>query len=714
MIRTIVLLVLFATGFSTTVAPACGPFFETAVFEPQDHPPAPDEYDKGRFGIVLGSYRVPHLVTAWRVLSGKTPEARRPVMLFSQTRPEYPVDRWLNARAEVVRTAPVRQISVDRRVPGHDFQTYVNCLDSAFENAALTLRDRVKHFGADAEGVRKWVNAQDTVFGNCADGAESVDPPEPGLQPLLLADRQYQIASALFYAGDFTKARSLWLAIANDAESPWREWSPYLAARCLVREATLGNPDEARVRLEKAEAELKALIVGSTDAQVRRSAEQIGEWVSGKLRPLDQMAMYARRLEGSAVEDSSVDHMDLDNLIHIWSLVDSDSLKPGAGSELLDWLFAMRGRMTTEEVIARWRREQSEVWLVAALQSSQGITPELIEAAAQVKPGTPAFATAVWARVRATQADANGRRVLLDSLLPQLRRTVPPAALNWFVRERLALARNFGEFVAFAPRRFAAEGMEGGDGVSFRLQEKRPLFLLDEDGAVVVNRFLPLSRWMAVIESGKWTAHLRERLVRAGFVRALAANDETMALALSKRLRTTASKASTLLADFEEAGDAETRRFAAAWAVLKLPGLHPEMTAGLDRKPRIERLTPFRDDWWCAPPISEERPVAPPAWVTEAELTQARKERAAGGGALPFVTPIVVEWANRHASDPRAPEALAMVVRASRYGCRDAATGKFSKQAFTLLHQKFPASSWAIQTPYWYDERYGQALPLVP
>lgn len=52
--------------------------------------------------------------------------------------------------------------------------------------------------------------------------------------------------------------------------------------------------------------------------------------------------------------------------------------------------------------------------------------------------------------------------------------------------------------------------------------------------------------------------------------------------------------------------------------------------------------------------------------------------------------------------DPRVPEALHLAVKSTRFGCVDKETGKFSKAAFDLLHQRYPRSRWAEQTKYWY------------
>jgi len=49
------------------------------------------------------------------------------------------------------------------------------------------------------------------------------------------------------------------------------------------------------------------------------------------------------------------------------------------------------------------------------------------------------------------------------------------------------------------------------------------------------------------------------------------------------------------------------------------------------------------------------------------------------------------------------PEALHLVVRAWRYGCAETTGENYSKQAFELLHKRYPESVWTKQTPYWFN-----------
>jgi hypothetical protein len=48
------------------------------------------------------------------------------------------------------------------------------------------------------------------------------------------------------------------------------------------------------------------------------------------------------------------------------------------------------------------------------------------------------------------------------------------------------------------------------------------------------------------------------------------------------------------------------------------------------------------------------------------------------------------------------PEALHLVVKATRFGCTDDATGRYSRDAFQLLHKKYEDTKWAKITPFWY------------
>ena len=62
-----------------------------------------------------------------------------------------------------------------------------------------------------------------------------------------------------------------------------------------------------------------------------------------------------------------------------------------------------------------------------------------------------------------------------------------------------------------------------------------------------------------------------------------------------------------------------------------------------------------------------------------------------------------LRWAKASKGDDGAPEALALAVRATRYGCNwHGSHERYSKAAQQLLQAKFRTTEWAQRTPYWF------------
>jgi hypothetical protein len=94
-----------------------------------------------------------------------------------------------------------------------------------------------------------------------------------------------------------------------------------------------------------------------------------------------------------------------------------------------------------------------------------------------------------------------------------------------------------------------------------------------------------------------------------------------------------------------------------------------------------------------------------PSFMSEPQKTTARKEISMLlqlQSAPNYLGKQVIDWAKTNPADPRAPEALHLVVRSTRYGCGDERTSTISKDAFQLLHKRYPKSEWTKKTPYWF------------
>ena len=133
----------------------------------------------------------------------------------------------------------------------------------------------------------------------------------------------------------------------------------------------------------------------------------------------------------------------------------------------------------------------------------------------------------------------------------------------------------------------------------------------------------------------------------------------------------------------------------------------------------LSEIDSYRDNWWCVEPPasrsgvtsegegeaeSKPKPVVPPQFLKPSQSLAAKQYATlqALGPAPNYFCRIAVEWAEKNPADRRAPEALHLAVKATRYGCTDKETGRWSKAAFDLLHQRYPNSAWAKETKYWF------------
>ena len=101
---------------------------------------------------------------------------------------------------------------------------------------------------------------------------------------------------------------------------------------------------------------------------------------------------------------------------------------------------------------------------------------------------------------------------------------------------------------------------------------------------------------------------------------------------------------------------------------------------------------------------TKTKPVEAPEFLKASKSLAARQFAAlqALGTAPNYLCRIAIEWTEKNPADPRAPEALHLAVRSTRYGCTDKETGRWSKAAYDLLHRRYPNTAWARNTKYWF------------
>jgi hypothetical protein len=655
------------------------------------------------------------------------------------------IDEWNATRAKVPGFNSPAKIEVYRaREKPNEYEGFLNCQKDAFSTATQTLDEKIKKLGAESAEVKQWLEAQDEVFANCSEGKHIPAALEAGSQGR--ADRDYQIAAASFYAGDFDAARKGFSSIAADSTSPWRDRAPYLEARTLIRKASLGSPDEKSASLTAAEEQLKKILADRKLATQHAAAERLLSIVVLRLRPESRINELAHSLlltnGDSQVKQDLWDYTTLLDQFFGEGEADKKDTPPAPilEQDLTDWITAFSETGRTDALthsIQKWQETGSLPWLVAAMSkvdNNNEKTRELVAQALKVGADSPAYATVFYHLVRLDlQAGRSAQaRSRLDEALAKNRATLNRSTLNILLNLRMAVSNNLEDFLTYAqlvPAAFSwnDDGREVPAQGEEIPEEKRTLQgqkLFDHDGAQTLNQRIPVSLLKEAAQSKVLPVNLRRDVTQAAWLRAVLLGDYATADQLTPTLSELVPGIAPLLEGFSSASEPEAKKFAALYAWLKFPGLEPVVDSGLGRDTPLGQQDVYRDNWWCGsafpstttennenPEKPEPRPIIDPSrfpvFLTRAQRATAAKEYAslkAIGPATNYLCRQVVQWGTANPNDPRVPEALHLAVKSTRYGCTNQETGRWSKAAFDLLHKRYPTSTWAKQTPYWFKD----------
>ncbi|HKS28542.1 MAG TPA: hypothetical protein VJS44_12010, partial [Pyrinomonadaceae bacterium] len=541
-------------------------------------------------------------------------------------------------------------------------------------------------------------------------------------------------------------ARADFERIAGDSSSPWRETARYLVARSLIRKASLGEDAKRTETLTEAETELKRTLDEIKQGPLHQSAARLLNLVKLRLRPEDRLRELSqslmRREPNRDLKQELWDYtIILDRYLGSEEEPVDESVKKSLDTvitdDLSDWLrtFQSDEKGAYEHALDRWRKTDSQAWLVAALSKAGAGDADrsaLMEAAGRIVQSSPAYATASFHTVRLLMeaGDRAGARTRLDAIL-QGQSSLPPSAVNQFLHQRMLLSTTLEEFLRYAQRRPAAFTW-GDDAREIPIEQKeltaddelkqlvgRTLF--DSDSVQIMNERLPLSLLQEAANSRLLPDHLRKRVALAAWTRAVMLGNDETARALAPVLASLAPEMKALLAEYQSASGAANARGVALYTMLKFPGTRPFVDGNVGRLTPLGQRDIFRDNWWCgdvaAAETSEDEGTAStgrvqlPAsalqldFLTAAQSDAGRKERAqlSSLGAGPnYLARETVEWGNRMPSNPRIPEALHLAVMATRYSCADKETGPLSRAAWQLLHSRYKNTAWARKTPYWF------------
>ncbi len=339
------------------------------------------------------------------------------------------------------------------------------CRGMRFRRAALALETMIGNFGASSPQVKQWVDAQDKDLTECsnpqpsADGTPTpapADVPEPLTEgtPFERAQRNYQIAAANFYSGDFDTAAKMFAAIAANPSSPWRQLAPYLVVRATIRKATLSAETNDHAILAQAEAQLNKMIAAPGDDMVKRSAQRLLGFVQTQLHPEQRQQELAHAVmipnSGELFRQNVGDY--------VWLLEHGNLHEHYNSDDLTNWITGLCATNTCDSgtTIEKWKKTSSMPWLVAAIietPASDPSAPALIEAAEKIKPDSPAFVTLTYhiARLQIGKGKTEEARKKLDALLA-IRAQLPVSTVNEVMRLRMKTARDLNELLVDAPR----------------------------------------------------------------------------------------------------------------------------------------------------------------------------------------------------------------------------------------------------------------------
>lgn len=717
-------------------------------------------YGEGHLGVLLAQAPWSRLFAAWRMLHGRKVglEAGRRLALpcCDADGSDDITKEWRAARMDVPGVTKLDNITVYRQVG--DFFAVQTCFADAFATAARTLRDRIAARGATDPAVAAWLTGQDAVFVACHQDIEL--PPLPGGAPAwLVEDRAYQQAARALYERHFPEAETRFGDIAVDPASPWRPLAPCLAARAAVA-AAIPSHDPASI----AGARTRLLALAAADAPGHAGAAGLAAALDFRTEPDARRTVLVDELLRAALKPTvAADFKDLRRL----------GQSPAGQPEFLDWLTVF-GRIpdkpgdgwfehydtdnvwkTDEDArahaVERWTATKDPAWLIAALQATApGPDAESLAAAARALPAAdPAWLTAAYHRIRLAPGEPADSARDLDAILARTDLSV--TTRNLFTAQRAMVAASQADFLRFAQRVQACAPAEYGAAPTPQTclaarfgidiyHETAPEGRFGDDALATIDR-LPLEARGALAEDASLSAPLRLDVTLTTWTRAALMGEDATADRMARGLVTLLPAMAPEFSRFTQSPPGEDKRFAAWFALLKLPGAATHLVPGpmLDEKGEYVRpggdyqrptggVKEYEGYWpdWIYAPIGSP-PVAayvqpgdivcqnlcgsagypyraPPFAAIRTELDRRERGRYAPASDrvanARHVWEDVLAYVQAHPDDPRAPETLYQLIRVSRFGHGHA---RSSFRAFRLLKSRYAATAWVRDSRYFYD-----------
>lgn len=708
--------------------PVSGPFPSTA---PSVSMP---EFAKGRLGILDSSFYRIYLAVAWQALTDHplpAASAKTLTTVLTSDQAPFPVEDWNKAVSAAGGTLPehsrdwdgTRHVELMTGDSSTSFD-YVNCTPDAVATAVKTLNQRVAAYGDTKHSpwIQNWIEGQVAVFQNCGSG-QTLPAPAPAAAPLWLKqDRAYQAAAALFYSEQYDSAAKAFTAIGRDARSPWHDMAPYLAARSLLRKASLmpAGPSKTAalsaaktaftrltdssdpVTRERVAQLLRRIAIEEDRLQALRTLDtELGEqpWPDQPKAPLEDFLTLVRaeadqkassqsgRSAGRPTSPHTVEGGMADWVTEVGL---APSLQPPRDLSSTD-MAPDSSRACHLATSAAHRKP----WVVACYmltRSSQDIPSEVAQYANTLSVKDPAYATVTYHRLRLELAKASAParkaavREQIDKAL-SLGKTVFPVeaqnalhALRLPVSESVVQLLRHGQLVKFED-----------SSVRYAWQTEKPRTATknvewDTFAVQVLNNQLPVSTLMALAQNVSLAAPLRDELLSMAVARAALLHQEDRFAELRTLVSPKPNASAKAWGALLSAGP-DTFDYELAHLLLKTEAPNP-----------LFALADNASTW----AFKYGKPLD---YSSTEENRKARAETealAALGGRTAVIGRAVLKWAAAHPQDSRLAQDLSDVIGLTRSDHDSPELHGISKQAWTVLHQLFPRSPQAARRKYFY------------
>lgn len=630
--------------------------------------------------LISPEWRRPYLAIAWARDQGKVFSTEEVEALVgagdlaghcSDCDVDGALTRWLAARNS---WAAVHAMEPAGKPEPYRIANYAHrlvCPPDAFLTAADTLERRQGELEADV--VRSWVEAQDQVFANCSTPGSIPSPPNRAAPALARHDRMYQRASAFLFSDRYPEAAAIFEAIAA-TDSPWKDIALYRAAYALFLADSLTAVD------------IRRRLASVSDPKGKRALGQL----------LDRVELFPRP-KGEVLDTLGqrlVEHDLKTDVVRVlrdiaWWATKGESAEVCTSSF---GQFLVHGRCEIHAETTAGSRETlretntdaaDEAWHPLTQLHSEGPLLSINRRYHQAR------------RLGERRQFPAARRVL-TTLVEELEhspRGGPKATVNAIRALRLSLARTPQEALRYLWR-YRLITLDEGPAESVRVA-------LHGNGRDALQR-MSLREWSALAQSESLPRHQRQMVALEGLIRGVLLNKTRSAIGFYRSLE--ALDAAPPISD----DVLESRTATTFYLALHLARNDPHDFSFEDE---FETHYGSRQqdgcEWGaCGASRPERTPEGGAVSPTLLPVHAERRRITQSPSRLEHFARLVFRLVRRHPDHNDTPELLHRFVRLTRrasvHHSTTPGTGALSRQAFSILHERYPDSEWTRQTPYWY------------